>query len=76
MQGSSRVLVAYRTEHYRAAVVHNVEWSDVCLEVGCHTGGWDREAGVRPAGPAHLGSVAESIRSLQTQYLVGADEGS
>ncbi|GAB4814614.1 hypothetical protein N2152v2_001660 [Parachlorella kessleri] len=35
---SRQVVVCYRTEHYRAAAVHNVERQDVCLEVGCHTG--------------------------------------
>lgn len=38
LQSSSRVVVCYRTEHYRAAAIHNVERSDVCLEVGCHAG--------------------------------------
>ncbi|MEW5312545.1 MAG: hypothetical protein WDW38_004172 [Sanguina aurantia] len=33
-----RVVVCYSTEAYRDAAVHNVERSDVCLEVGCHEG--------------------------------------
>lgn len=38
LQSCSRVIVCFRTEHYRAAAVHNVERKDVCLEVGCHSG--------------------------------------
>lgn len=38
LQTKKRVVVCYSTEAYRDAAVHNVERSDVCLEVGCHEG--------------------------------------
>lgn len=37
-QASARIVVAYRTELYRAAIIHNVEHGSCCLEVGSHTG--------------------------------------
>lgn len=40
-QASRRVLVCGTTREYRTAAVQNVGPSDVCLEVGCHQGGWD-----------------------------------
>lgn len=32
------MVVAYLTEEYRQAAIHNTFVSDVCLEVGCHAG--------------------------------------
>ncbi|KAL6760124.1 hypothetical protein V8C86DRAFT_1167651 [Haematococcus lacustris] len=33
-----QVVVAFLTEDYRQAAVHNAEAGDVCLEIGCHAG--------------------------------------
>jgi hypothetical protein len=74
LQSSSRVIVCYRTEHYRVAAIHNVEWRDVCLEVGCHTG----EPLPQAAGPTQSkrvlqGAAAGSAREAPlapTQLLL------
>ncbi|KAF5826999.1 hypothetical protein DUNSADRAFT_1541 [Dunaliella salina] len=33
-----RCIVAYHTEEYRCAAIHNTTHSDICLEIGCHAG--------------------------------------
>ncbi|GLI60689.1 hypothetical protein VaNZ11_002893, partial [Volvox africanus] len=33
-----RILVARSTSAYRDAIMHNIDWPDVCLEIGCHEG--------------------------------------
>ena len=38
LQTARRVLLAFRTEEYRQAVVHNVDPTHVCVEIGCHEG--------------------------------------
>lgn len=50
-QASNPIVVAYRTELYRAALTHNLDWHMRCLEVGSHTGG----RGPGPCGPPSSG---------------------
>lgn len=38
MQSRHKIVVARTTEEYRDAAVNNLDYPDICLEIGCHEG--------------------------------------
>ena len=66
LQACKPVVVTYRTELYRAALTHNVDWHMRCLEVGCHTGTTTamltRRCGGRALGVDNVAAMVESAR--------------
>lgn len=67
LQTSKQVVVAFRTEEYRNAVIHNIDATHTCIEIGCHEGGsWQPTPGQSGKG-AHecFATAIQSCREVR-----------